>query len=104
MSVLICSTTYGGCGHVGKGTEWTRIGPKDSDCIFCPVCGQDYASQLTDQNFESWVNDSNREKARNMLDSYNASIHGEFLQSFVQHGVIAEDNLTEEQKTELGLS
>lgn len=96
MSVLICSTKYDGCGYIGEGRafgmKWDRV--------ICPQCHQDHAFQLTDENFERLVDESNRDKARKMLDKENATVHGDHLKFCVKEGYIK--NLTEEQKKELG--
>ena len=50
-SILLCSPVYGGCGHVGKSTEWDS--DPDHNYLECPVCGDDHAFQLTRKNFDS---------------------------------------------------
>ena len=71
MSVLICSTIYGGCSHVGQGEEWKSM--HGGDIIICPVCFEDHTRQLLDANFEQLVDDKNRAQAEELLQEYNAS-------------------------------
>jgi len=67
MSILICSTKYGGCGFVGKNTEFGG----DGDYVICPKCIEDHAFQLIEKNFDSLVNGENYKLARKLLDEYN---------------------------------
>lgn len=99
MSVLICSTIYDGCGYVGEGHMFDGNG----DFIICPSCHDDHAFQLTDENFDRLVNDSNRDEAREMLDRDHAAIHGGHLEFCVKEGYISKKKLTLKQKKELGL-
>ena len=71
MSVLICPTTYRGCGNVGKGEEWKTM--HGGDIVICPVCFEDHARQLTNENFERLVDDNDRAQAEALLREYNAS-------------------------------
>lgn len=64
MSVLICSTTYGGCGFIGKGEEFFGRG---QGVVVCPVCREDHNFQITEENIVDLTNDDNYEKARQML-------------------------------------
>ena len=66
MSILICSTEYDGCGHVGHGGEW-RLAPGTEDYQMCPVCSQDHMFQITQNNLVSLTNTSNREYATLLL-------------------------------------
>lgn len=51
MSVLVCSSQYGGCGYVGVGKDWKTLDVTEDDCYFlCPKCGEDHAIQVTDEN------------------------------------------------------
>ena len=70
-SILICALQYGGCGHVGKSTEWG--GDETGDVLICPVCGEDRAFQLTKENFKSLTEDLwalQLHKARTLLNEY----------------------------------
>lgn len=65
MSILICSTTYGGCGFIGNGQrEFTG----DDNFVWCTRCGEDYAFQLTEENVDSLTNDGNRDLAKKLLN------------------------------------
>ena len=78
MSVLICSTRYSGCGYVGHGHEW-KSEEYHEDFIMCPICNDDHAFQLSDDNFNSLTNPSNKDKARVLLDEENKSLSGAHL-------------------------
>ena len=67
FSVLICSTTYGGCGFIGKNNEFNG----DADFIICPVCNEDHAFQLVEYNIQKLTNQDNYDAARKLLDEYN---------------------------------
>lgn len=74
MSVLICSTVYGGCGYVGNGTTFKDGG---EDLVLCPTCDEDHAFQLTKSNLDDLTSDTNREKALSMLkDEENVESRG----------------------------
>jgi hypothetical protein len=99
MSILICSTKYGGCGYVGENHTFKL----KVNHAFCPQCYGDHCVfQLSDENFERLVDEFNRDKARKMLDKEHAAIHGNHLRFCVDNGFILKANLTEEQKEELG--
>ena len=66
MSVLICSTKYGGCGHVGDASEWTNA-DHTGDWIICPKCLEDHAFQITEENIHSLTNNDNFAKALKLL-------------------------------------
>lgn len=97
MGILICSTTYGGCGRVDKAGHFGGTG----EYVICPSCGEDHAFQLNDENFCALTSEKNRAKARALLDEDNAQIHGEFLKFCIKEGFIHEKNLTLEQRKEL---
>lgn len=107
MSILICSTKHGGCGYIATSEDWlSALGHSqglEGDDTPCPACGKIHCAAyvLTDKNFENLVDEDNREKARQMLDKDNASIHGNELAFCVKEGYIAEKNLTPEQREEL---
>ncbi len=73
-SVLICSTKYGGCGYVGSPGNWDTLeGNNEFECLeICKVCGEDHMFQLINDNFDSLVGDSNKKRARELLDIYYA--------------------------------
>lgn len=64
MSILICSTTYGGCGHIDNNFKFKSIG---EEVILCPACGEDHCFQLVADNIASLTNDENREFANELL-------------------------------------
>ncbi len=66
MSILICSTKYGGCGFIGHGQCEFR---GDGDYVFCPQCGEDHAFELTNENLDSLTNEKNRELARKLINN-----------------------------------
>lgn len=68
-SVLICTTKYHGCGFVGKASKFGG----DGDFVICPVCGEDHAFQVIDNNIQELTNEDNYEIARKLLDEYNES-------------------------------
>jgi hypothetical protein len=96
MSILICSTIYGGCGYVGKSDRFGGNG----DYVICPGCSEDHCFQLTDANFNFLTNDQNRENVRKLLDEEHATIHGGFLKFCIKENFISKDRLTPEQKKE----
>ena len=72
-SILICSLVYGGCGHVGKSTEWNSDPYHDS--LPCPICLEDHTFQLTNENFDSLTEGMSKDgilKARGLLAEYYA--------------------------------
>jgi hypothetical protein len=99
MSILICSTTYGGCGTFRSSEQFGGNG----DYVICPTCGEDHAFQLTDENFDSLTNEHNRTKARELLDADHAAVHGSYLSFCVKKGFVSKNRLTKEQKKKLGL-
>jgi len=102
MSILICATTYGGCGYIGEGMTFPDTNEKGDPK--CPTCGQEAIFQLGDGNFDSLTNADNAELARRLLDEDNANIHGELLKFCVEEGFIGKNRLTSDQKAELGIS
>lgn len=66
MSILICSTKYGGCGHVGKASEWKNA-DHTGDWIICPECCEDHAFQVTKENIRSVTDENNFERAMDLL-------------------------------------
>lgn len=100
MSVLICSTTYGGCGRMDKAEQFGGTG----EYVICPSCGEDHAFSLNDQNFDTLTSKENRVKARALLDEDNAGIYGDFLKFCLEEGYIHEENLTPKQRRELRIS
>ena len=66
MSILICSTIYGGCGHIGHSSEWRGIG---DDVLECPSCREDHCFQLITDNLISLTNDENRELGEKLLNN-----------------------------------
>ena len=66
MSILICSTTYGGCGHIGDSSEFRSIG---EDFVECPACKEDHCFQLIADNLISLTNDENRELGEKLLNN-----------------------------------
>lgn len=60
MSILICSTTYGGCGFIGNGQLEFK---GDADYVECPQCGEDHAFQLTRENYRDLTHKNNRDLA-----------------------------------------
>ena len=99
MSILICSTTYGGCGYVGDGSTFLQSGIEDF--VPCSECGEDYAFQLTDENINRLTNEENKKEAKSLLQINNSTIHGSLLEFCVRDGYIKRENLTPEQKKEL---
>jgi uncharacterized protein YbaR (Trm112 family) len=74
MTILICSTTYEGCGFIGDPSEWRQIGAKPQgddelgeDIVICPQCREDHCFQLTAENLASLTNNKNRELAEKLL-------------------------------------
>lgn len=74
MTILICSTTYGGCGFIGDPSEWRQIGaepqgddPIGEDFVVCPSCNEDHCFGLTEENLVSLTSDRNRELAQKLL-------------------------------------
>jgi len=68
MSVLICSTIYGGCGYVGSNRDFSSS--DDGDFVFCPACGEDHAFQILKQNINGLTNENNYEKAKELMIGY----------------------------------
>ena len=66
MLILICSTTYGGCGHIGHSSEYRWI---SDDVLECPYCGEDHCFQLIADNLISLTDDENRELGKKLLDN-----------------------------------
>ena len=64
MFILICSTTYGGCGFIGSGQYDFD---SDGDTVICHSCGEDHAFQVTEENMVSLTNEHNRELARLLI-------------------------------------
>ncbi len=69
FSVLICSTVYGGCGFVGKSNEFGG----DGDFVICPICEEDHAFQIIEDNIQRLTNEDNYVIARELLEEYNKS-------------------------------
>lgn len=85
MSLLICSTRYGGCGYIGNSNEWKTVntGTDDitnetgthtitvdgPDIILCPQpqCHEDHAFALTPENYINLTDNSNCNKAEKLL-------------------------------------
>jgi hypothetical protein len=81
MSVLICAPKFGGCGYVGVGNEWNRLGPyynrlgeeEDRDYVMCPHCGEDHCLQIVTDNFDEitvGLSPLMLGKARELLEAY----------------------------------
>lgn len=67
MSVLSCgSKKYDtGCGYVGL--AHTFAGGEGGDFVPCPVCHQDWAIQVTAENFDDVVRAEKSDMARSLL-------------------------------------
>ncbi len=63
MSVLICSTKFGGCGYVGLNTDFYH----DDTFSCCPSCRDDHCFEVTVQNIGSLTDDENRPEAEKLL-------------------------------------
>lgn len=66
MSILICSTVYGGCGHVGHPNDWHSL-DKEGNHVICNNCGEDHMFQLTEENFERIIGTTDRTLALSLL-------------------------------------
>lgn len=79
MNLLICSTRYGGCGHIGNSEDWKRVdtGTDDIngiivdglDVILCPKCQQDHALALIPENYIELTDNNNCREAEKRLNS-----------------------------------
>lgn len=75
MPILICSSTYSGCGFVGHTDEFTSelVGDGlqgfDGDIIHCPQCDEDFCFEITAENLDSLTNDGNRELTRKLTNN-----------------------------------
>ncbi len=77
MSLLICSTSYDGCGFIGHSDEFVKSGESlmdrhidDADLTICPECNKDHVFGLTLDNFASLTDESNRELAERILTNH----------------------------------
>lgn len=65
MSILVCSTKYGGCGYIGYAESFIWA---TDDITICPSCGEDHTFQITRENIDSLTNDNNLKLASALLD------------------------------------
>ncbi len=72
QTVLICSTTYGGCGFVGRPEDFDGLAGED--LVLCPECGEDNCFQITRENIGNLTNEENYDKAHRMLNGETVTV------------------------------
>ena len=103
MSTLICAIKFGGCGHIGDGSEWSNV-DREGHIVSCPKCGEDHMFQLGYNNFDELTDGVSEEKktwAMARLDKESASVSGDSLRFYMKEGWIPKDKLTPAQQKEL---
>ena len=65
-SILICSTKYGGCGHIGQSEQFSNASG-DGDVVLCPQCFEDHTFGLSWEKLHSLTNLDNFAEARKAL-------------------------------------
>lgn len=65
MSILICSTKYGGCGYIGYAESFIW---EAADITICPACLEDHTFQITRENIDSLTDKDNHRLANTLLN------------------------------------